>query len=265
MLFLSGYFGIFITVMQLVAVATSFSNESNPATCTEYSKMANQKSNKKMVSSKIGMLYIYMPALTLCTIFLIGKASFLLPVERKETPVIIMLWVHFAKRVLEVLFLHVYSGKVEVVLSRTIGFYYALVSYLISYVAVDSTTRHDDGETATSHVEFVGHALFLIGILGNFYHHYLLASLRRQSKQKRYVAPKGGLFNYVAAPHYMFELMGWLGIALVAQHANAYLVFMSMASYLSGRSVAQNKWNQQKFTDKEWPRTQRLNMIPGVF
>eukprot|EP00555_Chaetoceros_dichaeta_P007428 CAMPEP_0198270584 /NCGR_PEP_ID=MMETSP1447-20131203/45615_1 /TAXON_ID=420782 /ORGANISM="Chaetoceros dichaeta, Strain CCMP1751" /LENGTH=66 /DNA_ID=CAMNT_0043962685 /DNA_START=94 /DNA_END=291 /DNA_ORIENTATION=+ len=63
----------------------------------------------------------------------------------------------------------------------------------------------------------VGTGLFAVGIIGNFYHHYLLATLRSsgdsQSK-KRYVAPNGGLFDYVAAPHYLFELILWLGISI---------------------------------------------------
>jgi hypothetical protein len=90
---------------------------------------------------------------------------------------------------------------------------------------------------------------------GNLYHHYLLANLRGGSKktdgEKKYVAPKGGLFNYVAAPHYFFELLGWLGIAVVAQQMNAYLVFLSMASYLSGRAYSQNGWNRSEFSEAD--------------
>ena len=97
---------------------------------------------------------------------------------------------------------------------------------------------------------------FVVGIAGNFYHHYLLANLRRptskeQNEQKSYVAPHGGLFDYVAAPHYLFELIGWLGIAMVAHHGNAFMVFGGMSSYLSGRSVSQNRWNREKFDSKD--------------
>ena len=110
-------------------------------------------------------------------------------------------------------------------------------------------------------------ALFGIGLAGNFYHHFLLAKLRKDSKKAdgaRYIAPKGGLFNFVAAPHYLFELIGWLGIAVVAQHMNAYLVFMSMTSYLTGRAVSQNAWNRSKFSKEEWPGT-RKNIVPFIF
>lgn len=122
---------------------------------------------------------------------------------------------------------------------------------------------------------FFGNAgLFITGILGNLYHHYLLSTLRSKSNKKgttttttttttRYVAPKGGLFEYVAAPHYFFELIGWLGIAVVSGHLNVYLIFASMCSYLSGRSVAQNEFNREKFEDA-WPAT-RKSLVPFLF
>ena len=105
-----------------------------------------------------------------------------------------------------------------------------------------------------------------MGICGNFYHHYLLASLRKNNggATKRYVAPRGGLFEFVAAPHYLFELFGWFGIAVAANHLNAYLVFGSMCSYLAGRSVSQNKWNKKVFSKTEWPSS-RKNVVPFIF
>ena len=105
-----------------------------------------------------------------------------------------------------------------------------------------------------------------MGLLGNFYHHYILATLRGSDSRnnRKYVAPHGGLFNYVAAPHYFFELIGWLGIAVVAQQLNAFLVFTSMTSYLSGRAVNHNMWNKKKFDDAEWPES-RKNLVPFIF
>ena len=60
-----------------------------------------------------------------------------------------------------------------------------------------------------------------------------------------YKPPAGGLFEYVSAPHYLFELVGWFGIALAAEHLNAFLVAACMTSYLSGRAVATSRWNRQ--------------------
>ncbi len=109
-------------------------------------------------------------------------------------------------------------------------------------------------------------ALFAIGIAGNYYHHLLLARLRdhKLSGDSKYIAPKGGLFDYVATPHYLFELIGWLGIAVVSQQMNAYLGFAGMASYLSGRASLQNEWNRAKFSKEDWPES-RKNLVPFLF
>lgn len=146
-----------------------------------------------------------------------------------------------------------------------------------------------------------------VGEAGNFCHHRILASLRANDGDTKYVPPSGGLFDLVAAPHYFFELVAWWGIGMVAvrfhschpckhsyaidefecprrheqicefasmhltlndtceqMHWNALLVAASMTSYLGGRSVAQNRWNRQKFGADGWPES-RKNLIPYVF
>merc|ERR1711865_742293 len=104
------------------------------------------------------------------------------------------------KRVCEVKFLHNYSGTVELAVSSFIGTYYALISLLICSVATP---------TPSATGVWIGTSLFSIGVVGNLYHHYLLANLRSskssgnsvtttESSSKRYRTPKGGLFDFVA-------------------------------------------------------------------
>ena len=117
----------------------------------------------------------------------------------------------------------------------------------------------------TKEIELPIIALFALGSLGNFYHHYLLASLRsNKSVGKRYLPPRGGLFEYVAAPHYFFELIAWAGIAIVSQELTGYLNLVSMFGYLFARSKNQNDWNKSKFDEKEWPAS-RKNLIPLIY
>jgi very-long-chain enoyl-CoA reductase len=99
---------------------------------------------------------------------------------------------------------------------------------------------------------------------GNLYHHCLLAALRSDGTGGEYVAPRGGLFEHVAAPHYFFELITWLGIAVASQNLTGYLNFCSMTGYLRARSVNQNKWNRTKFDESEWP-VSRKNLIPFIY
>ena len=268
---LPGIAGGAFSAIQTLTLATSFKAETNADTRAQYSKFAtNANSEKKREaaaatwSSQVGMMVIYTPAL-LASIALLKLGSlpagtvgsFSIP---PPSPAAFLCATHFAKRVCEVLVVHKYSGRVERSMSSFIGFYYMIVAILIGLVS--------DANPSAMALK-VGGTMFGMGLAGNFYHHRLLAMLRGDADsnggdKKKYVAPKGGLFDYVAAPHYLFELIGWLGIAIVSDHLNVYLVFASMCSYLSGRSVAQNEFNRKKFSSDEWPET-RKNLIPFVF
>mmetsp|Transcript_16091 Transcript_16091/g.17747 ORF Transcript_16091/g.17747 Transcript_16091/m.17747 type:complete len:297 (-) Transcript_16091:77-967(-) len=279
-----GIGGALITTFQTLGTIMSFQNEVNPSTRTQYSKFAataassstdtiikgtkeeeTKKKKKQLVSSETGMTIIYAPAFFVSTFILLGDSS-LVAFLPNPTLACVLCTIHFAKRVCEVKFLHKYSGTVELAVSSFIGTYYALISILICSVATPTPS-------ATS--VWIGTSLFSIGVVGNLYHHYLLANLRSSnsggnsgtttdsSSSKRYITPKGGLFEFVAAPHYLFELIGWLGLAIVAEHVNAFLVFTSMSSYLAGRAVSQNRWNREKFQD-EWSNDKK-NLIPFLF
>lgn len=141
-----------------------------------------------------------------------------------------------------------------------IGTYYALITLMIASFAVPF-------DEVAPGLQTFGSTLFAVGSFGNLYHHFLLARLRSTSatesaSSKRYVAPRGGLFSFVAAPHYLFEIIAWLGMALVAQQVNAFLVAASMASYLAGRAKATNNFNMEKFGEEEWPRSRKA-ILPG--
>ena len=274
---LPGIAGGAFTAFQILASATSYKAETNADTRAKYSKFATNVNSASTAPTKekgeasaatwpsqVGMMVIYTPALLASVALLklgslqagtLGSISFPPP-----SPAAVLCALHFAKRVCEVLVVHKYSGRVERSTASFIGFYYMIVAVLIGLVS-------DPNPSAICLK--VGKTLFGIGLAGNFYHHRLLAKLRGDSDssggdKKKYVAPKGGLFDYVAAPHYLFELIGWLGIAIASNHLNVYLVFASMSSYLSGRSVAQNDFNRKKFSNDEWPET-RKNLIPFVF
>ena len=234
----SGIGGIALTGAQVFMTAASYLNEKTNATA--YSKFAQAAAKSNLdIPSKAGMLLIYGPAFVVATTLGTSFASALLAA-------------HFGKRNLEVLFLHKYSGTVAFPTAAAIGTYYALITWLIASLSAQTTA-----------IALPALACFAIGELGNFYHHALLANLRK-GNTKGYVVPTGGLFDYAAAPHYAFEILAWFGIALAAQQVNAFLVATCMASYLSGRAVAQNNYNADKFKDK-WPKDQRANMIPFVF
>jgi len=237
-----------------------------------WSKFAIGKTHRFPVSARCGMLTKYVPSLLLVA----GKvpAGF-----QAEFGILdIMVLIHFGKRILEVLFLHDFSGSPieDGVSSVAIGGFYALMAFLYSR----------DPAQAEGVVLYVGIATFCIGVLGNWYHHFLLAQLRKPAAQKpietpslsvegpdaaqaeaqpqsKYKIPMGGCFVLVTCPHYFFESLGFWGIAVTAFQLIPMTMALSTTTMLAGHALSTTRWYQTKFGDK-WP-SERKHMIPFIF
>jgi len=248
---------VLLNVVQLLNVPLMFLGEKKSA--MPYGKFAAAlQADKKenMIPSRVGMLIIYVPALVVSSLYIgIAGSTRWLP-EYSANVAAWMTMLHFLKRTLETLFLHKYSGSTSESAAKMIGFAYASQAAMVCGTSTSSPCEMS---------LWISTTLFSIGIVGNFYHHYLLANLRSTKYVgSRYVAPRGGLFQFVAGPHYLFELIGWLGIAVVSEQITPYLIFGGMVGYLSARSANQNSWNNTRFSEKEWP-TSRRNLIPFLF
>ncbi|KAL8224157.1 hypothetical protein R6Q57_019632 [Mikania cordata] len=224
----------------------------------KYSKFINngvaRKENKTKLSSRTGMLLFYTPA------FLVGLASFFVIPDQDLRFVLLAsaLTVHFLKRVLEVLFLHKYSGSTGLESTIIITLSYTLSTATMiydQYLSRDFTNPPID-------LKYVGVGLFLIGIIGNFYHHYILANLRKDG-EKEYKIPQGGLFDLVICPHYLFEVFAYVGISCISQTLYAFAFALGTVFYLIGRSYATREWYMSKFGDK-FPKEVKA-IIPCTF
>ncbi|KAK6933634.1 3-oxo-5-alpha-steroid 4-dehydrogenase, C-terminal [Dillenia turbinata] len=219
----------------------------------QYSKFSDSKSREIKVSSKTGMLILYTPA------FLAGVASFaLFPSEGLRFLLLSSaLTIHFFKRDFEVLFIHKYSGTM--VLHSVVAIF---LCYFISTVTMIYAQHLTQGfPEPPIDLKYLGVALFLVGIIGNFYHHYLLSKLRGKG-EKEYKIPKGGLFNLVICPHYLFEILGFVGVSFISQALYPFAFTLGTTFYLLGRSYATRNWYISKFQD--FPKDVKA-MIPFVF
>jgi len=108
---------------------------------------------------------------------------------------------------------------------------------------------------------YPGIVMFVVGIIGNFYHHYLLSNLRAKG-EKEYKIPKGGLFGIVICPHYLFEIIQFYGISFISQTLYAFCFTLGTTFYLLGRSYSTRKWYLSKFED--FPKNVKA-IIPFVF
>ncbi|XP_058183371.1 uncharacterized protein LOC131301215 [Rhododendron vialii] len=221
----------------------------------QYSKFWNvdaKKSTPKL-PGKTGMLLAYTPA------FLFGLASFgMFPNEGLRFVLLkLALTIHFFKRLCEVLFVHKYSGPMFLDIAITISLTYFIQTANMIYA--QHLTR--GLQEPPVDLKFVGILIFLVGLSGNFYHHYLLSKLRGEG-EKGYKIPRGGLFSLVICPHYLFEILGFVGVSCIAQTLYAFSFTLGSAMLLMGRSYGTRKWYLSKFED--FPKDVKA-FIPFVF
>ncbi len=193
------------------------------------------------LESKKGMFVIYF--LPLATYLYFYLTSPFTPTLYHQL-VCLAVTAHFAKRCLEVLFLHSYSGKISIVTTILITWAYSSIAYSI-HESVDNFTKPEMLETNMNLTLYIGFLIFLLGQGSNLYHHVLLSRLR-SGDTKEYKIPNGGLFSIVNCPHYLSEIIGWIGIALMSKYLIVYGLVFIMSAYLFARSINTTRWYQEK-------------------
>ncbi|KAK8943158.1 Polyprenol reductase 1 [Platanthera zijinensis] len=207
------------------------------------------------ISSRAGMLLIYAPAMIAAVAAPFAVPGLLDGVRSQLVTAAVA--IHFAKRVLEVLFLHSYSGQMilDSIITISLSYFLFAVTVIYSQHLVQNTPEPAVNST------YVGVVLFLVGISGNFYHHYLLSRLRAKG-EKVYKMPKGGLFGWVICPHYLFEITIFIGISLMSQTVYSLSFTLGSTAYLLGRSHVTRRWYLTKFED--FPKDVKA-LVPYVF
>lgn len=221
-----------------------------------YSKFAKRE-RAFTLPSRVGMLVIYAPAVALVWLPLYGH-----PLTAWHVVVAAMVSAHFLKRCLETLFLHRYSGVMHLDSVAMICALYSLQAWTLGQLAASDVGPTGMPAPGLDVGTGLGFALWCVGVGLNFHHHVLLAHLRKPG-EREYKLPRGGLFPYVACPHYLAELIGWIGFSLTFRHIGALLLTFVMVMYLAGRSHATLAWYRERLGDqvpRSWKR-----LVPGVY
>nr|XP_048325391.1 3-oxo-5-alpha-steroid 4-dehydrogenase 2-like [Ziziphus jujuba var. spinosa] len=239
-----------LSVVSLISSAILGLSESIGKKNLQYSKFCqvssqNSSSIKKIkLPSRLGMLlepqqlFLYLPAFIAALIPLL-----LFPHENIRTLLLSStLTLHFFKRVFEVLFVHKYSGGIvlDSVIQISLAYFLSTASLIYAQHLTKGLAEPEID------LKYTGVVLFLIGIIGNFYHHYILSQLRANG-EKEYKIPKGGLFGFVICPHYLFEIIGFIGLSFISQTLHALSITTGIIFYLMGRSYATRRWYISKF------------------
>ncbi|XP_024534416.1 polyprenol reductase 1-like [Selaginella moellendorffii] len=125
----------------------------------------------------------------------------------------------------------------------------------------------------TYNTMWLGVVVFMVGIVGNFYHHCILARIRNSAEglaatarrdsitTKKYIVPHGGLFDKVACPQYLFEIGTFIGISMISQTTMSLACAVFVMLYLTARSFSTRDWYVQKL--EGFPKTRKA-LIPNV-
>jgi 3-oxo-5-alpha-steroid 4-dehydrogenase 1 len=106
----------------------------------------------------------------------------------------------------------------------------------------------------------IGIALFAVGFLTHVRADSILRGLRRPG-ETGYAVPRGWLFEYVASPNYLGEIMEWCGWALATWSLPGLGFALFTVANLVPRAFAHRRWYAQTFTD--FP-PDRKSVIPFV-
>lgn len=196
---------------------------------------------RRTVPSRIGMCVLYLPSLVLCPLVFVALGH---PGTVWHYLVMGMISLHFTKRLAEVLFVHRYSGVMNVsavVVSSAVYTSTTVVLAGIAALLVPATLVESGAFTPWYRL---GVTAFCVGLVGNAYHHRVLATLR-PSGGTGYGFPRRGLFRWVSCPHYLFEVVTWLGLALVFHHVAAWIALGGIAGYLAARSDTTRTWYRE--------------------
>ena len=188
------------------------------------------------------------------------------------------LWyVHFARRMLEVLYVHAYRRKNTMMdmlfAAASYTFYGICVANTVRPAAFAAATAVQASNTAADTGKFsprlrlaLGLLLFAVGEVGNAWSHMQLRWSRQKaeaktktvtgvttwSKPQGKVIMSGGLFNYVTCAHYFYEILTWAGYLLCTHDAGgAKLVFQWSLGGLAMMAYTRHSKYRAYFDGKE--------------
>jgi hypothetical protein len=116
---------------------------------------------------------------------------------------------------------------------------------------------------------WIGMTVTVTGFVIGYTSDRTLLGLKKQAPRRGgggsggvYRIPHGGLFEYVSCPHFLGEIVEWMGFCIACQGSLASLSFWvwTMAN-LVPRAMGTHQWYQRKFPE-EYPSLQRKAIVP---
>lgn len=169
---------------------------------------------------------------------------------------------HYAKRILETLFVHRFSNATMPIKNLFINcsYYWGFAAYVSYHINHPLYTAPCDVQV------YVGLAAFILCELGNFSVHWALRCLRPAgSKVRKIPYPTGNpftcLFNAVSCPNYTYEVSAWVAFSIMTQCLPAGLFTLAGAYQMTIWALGKHKNYKKEF--EKYPRGRRA-IIPFI-
>jgi len=179
--------------------------------------------------------------------------------------IVTALWVfHFLRRTAESLWVHRYSG-------RPVPLTDALIEYIYYWgfgAWIGVAWAGADKPAPSGFVLGLGVLALLVGEAGNTWAHLELRNLRAQAGSTERTLPYKGLFQWVDCPHYLFEILTWIGFALVTGLLASAVFAVAVVVILTLYARERHRRYLQEFDGQEgraaYPATRRA-LLPGLY
>lgn len=149
------------------------------------------------------------------------------------------------------------------------GYLVGLLHYLLVPISFFSSATDRPRATESLHLQQATQTTMVLAFLTANYlqhkYHRLLSSSKFIRGVKQYVFPRGGLFNYVCCPHYLYEMCIYVCFSLLVTQKSTFALLVWVVSNLSVVAQVNLMWYKEHFP-AEVGRLQRWKCcIPFVY
>jgi very-long-chain enoyl-CoA reductase len=172
-----------------------------------------------------------------------------------------MIFIHYLKRILESLFVHIFSRDTMPIKNLFINSFY----YWVMFGLLGCSNLYTLSFSKSSHFLGSFRYLFIVSFLysefQNFRCHLHQKKLKEDNKGERGI-PVEGMFYYVSCANYFWEIMAWLSFSVFSNHWTSYL-FVVMSLFILSKWSMERHMNYIK-TFSNYPRSRKA-LIPYIY
>jgi len=177
----------------------------------------------------------------------------------------IVLVVHLLRRCYECMYIHKFGNSRMHIMGYMVGlFHYMLLPW--NFIHISITTANDNAkqqpQEASTMKVLIGLFICIIGQYEQYQHHFILSTLRDTTRNAtlHVSIPYGKWFNYVSCPHYLAEILIYIGLTIIVQTPQTEALLFWVVTNLCISAMTNHSWYLETF--HEYAKLRRTAIIP---